>query len=197
MESASIPTTEIAGVAPAPLDVGQVGLAQSLGARARGRSWPGRDATRGDRRGYWLRRLLLTADVSALCVAFALQERLSGGFRLHHAALLGLSIPLWVLVGYTQRLYHLDGHRADYRAAEEVGAVLQMAMIASWSSLLLLNLLRVDGLTVWSVSLYWGLAVVLLLLCRSLVRSVARRRSWYPQRALVIGPYGEVAAIMR
>jgi exopolysaccharide biosynthesis polyprenyl glycosylphosphotransferase len=47
------------------------------------------------------------------------------------------------------------------------------------------------------VSLYWGLSVVLLLLCRSLVRSVARRRSWYPQRALVIGPYGEVAAIMR
>ena len=56
-----------------------------------------------------------------------------------------LSIPLWVLLAYLHRLYHLDSYRADYRAADELGPVLQMATVWSWMTLLALELVDANG----------------------------------------------------
>jgi exopolysaccharide biosynthesis polyprenyl glycosylphosphotransferase len=151
----------------------------------------------GDERGRYLRRMLVTADVAALCVAFAVMEAAVGTFRSADVPLLALSIPLWVLLAYGHRLYHLDSHRADYRAADEIGPVLQMATLWSWGALLGLSMIRPEQVSVPRVAVFWAITVVLLLGFRSGMRAFARRRIWYLQNALVIGPPAQAAAIVR
>ena len=141
-----------------------------------------------DQRGRLLRRLLLGADVAALCVAFAITESLFGAYRSVDILLLLVSIPLWVGLAYGHRLYHVDSHRADYRASDEIGPVLQMATFWSWSVLLALALLRPGDVPVGRIALFWVLTVVLLMAFRSGTRAFARRQIWFLQNALVIGP---------
>ncbi|HEY1276623.1 MAG TPA: sugar transferase [Thermoleophilaceae bacterium] len=150
-----------------------------------------------DQRGRILRRLLLAADLLALYCAFFAVELAFGQFRVIDFALLAASVPLWVLVGNGFRLYHLDSHRADYRASDELGQVFQMATIWSWGTLLVLWLVRPDDVAVPRVALFWGLTLVLLMIFRSLVRGFARRQPWYLQHALVVGPSSQAATIVR
>ena len=120
-----------------------------------------------------------------------------GTLRSADVLLLVLSIPLWVLLAYGHRLYHLDSHRADYRAADEIGPVLQMATLWSWSTLIALLVVRPDRLPVTQIALFWALTVGLLTAFRSMMRAFARSRPWYVQNALVIGPAAQTAAIIR
>jgi exopolysaccharide biosynthesis polyprenyl glycosylphosphotransferase len=147
-----------------------------------------------DHRARRLRRLLLCADATALCTAFLIQELMLGHFRGKGVVLLSLAIPLWVLVAHGHRLYHLDSHRADHGAAEELGPVLQVATL--WC-VLVLWLIGPHDVQVPGVALFWGLMVVLLMALRSGARGFARRRTWYLQDALVIGPAAQAQAILR
>ena len=89
----------------------------------------------GELRARMLRRLLLAGDIVALCAAFFLVQLSAGDLAPHNLALLVLSLPLWLLLAYGHRLYHLDSYRADYSAADEIGPVLQMATLWSWTVL--------------------------------------------------------------
>jgi exopolysaccharide biosynthesis polyprenyl glycosylphosphotransferase len=151
----------------------------------------------GDERGRRLRRLLLAADVGALCVAFAVTQAAVAKFASAEFLLLVLSIPLWVLLAYGHRLYHLDSYRADYRAADELGPVLQMATVWSWMTLLALDLVRPAGVNVGTVAVFWAFTVVLLTAFRCVARARARKQPWYVQEAAVIGPRDQVDAIVR
>jgi exopolysaccharide biosynthesis polyprenyl glycosylphosphotransferase len=150
-----------------------------------------------DQRGRLLRRLLLAADVVALGAALAVAESTLGQLRAVDLALLLLTLPLWVLGCHGHRLYHLESHRADYRAADEIGPILQMTAIWSWGTLLLTSIVNPQDGMVAKVALFWVLSVVLLMTLRSVVRTYARRRPWYRQRALVIGPHSQADAIVR
>jgi exopolysaccharide biosynthesis polyprenyl glycosylphosphotransferase len=151
----------------------------------------------GDERGRLLRRLLLTADLAALSGAFLATGVAFGTFQSLDVSLLVLSIPLWVLLAYGHRLYHFDGHRADYRASDEIGPVLQMATLWSWIVLLALSMFRPEHVEVPRVAVFWAVTVLLLLGFRSGMRAFARRRIWYRQNALVVGPPAQVAALVR
>jgi exopolysaccharide biosynthesis polyprenyl glycosylphosphotransferase len=150
-----------------------------------------------DQRGRLLRRLLLGADVVALCLAFLAGQSLSVVGAVEDLPLLILGIPLWITLAHAHRLYHLDSHRADYRAADEIGPVLQMATLWSWGTLLALSAMRPEHVPVPRVALFWLVTVVLLVALRSAARAYARRRVWYRQNALVVGPPGQAAAIVR
>ena len=153
----------------------------------------------GDERGRRLRRLLLAADVAALCAAFAGTQIVFWSFHSGeiHIPLLVLSIPLWVLLAQAHRLYHLDSFRADYKASDEIGPVVQMATVWSWVTLFVLPLVGSDNVPLVRVALFWALTVVLLTSFRSIVRAVARSRPWYMQNALVVGPAEQADAIVR
>ena len=151
----------------------------------------------GDERGRRLRRMLLLADVGALCTAFAGTQIAVGSLPSAGLPLLVLSIPLWVLLAYAHRLYHLDSYRADYRAADELGPVLQMATVWSWMTLLALQVVGSNGVPVGKVALFWALTLLLLMSFRSVARAFARNRPWYLQDALVVGPPDETEIIVR
>lgn len=152
----------------------------------------------GDERGYRLRRYLLVADVAALLLAFFTIELAFDALRSIDLPLLLLGIPWWVLLAYGHRLYHIDSHRADYRASDEIGPVLQMATLWSWTFLVGVSLFRsADDVRVIRVALFWALTVVLLMSFRSAVRAFGKRRVWYLQNALIIGPTTQATAIVR
>jgi exopolysaccharide biosynthesis polyprenyl glycosylphosphotransferase len=144
-----------------------------------------------------LRRLLLAGDIVALCAAFFLVQLSAGDLAPHNLALLILSLPLWLLLAYGHRLYHLDSYRADYSAADEIGPVLQMATLWSWTVLLALAVVKPDNVAVSKIALFWLLTMVLTLALRSAARSIARRRVWYLQNALIIGPEKQAIAILQ
>jgi exopolysaccharide biosynthesis polyprenyl glycosylphosphotransferase len=161
------------------------------GARARPVGRP------GDVRGRKLRRLLLGGDVVALCAAFLGTQLVFGALQIADLPLLLLSIPLWALLAYGHRLYHLDSYRADYGAADEIGSVLQMATLWSWSTLLALSALRPDHVSVSKVALFWALTLILLMVLRSATRAFARRQVWYLQNAVIVGPVDQATAILQ
>jgi exopolysaccharide biosynthesis polyprenyl glycosylphosphotransferase len=151
----------------------------------------------GELRARMLRRLLLAGDIVALCAAFFLVQLSAGDLAPHNLALLILSLPLWLLLAYGHRLYHLDSYRADYSAADEIGPVLQMATLWSWTVLLALAVVKPDNVAVSKIALFWLLTMVLTLALRSAARSIARRRVWYLQNALIIGPENQAIAILQ
>jgi exopolysaccharide biosynthesis polyprenyl glycosylphosphotransferase len=150
----------------------------------------------GDVRGRKLRRLLLGGDVVALCCAFLGTQLAFGQLSLWDLPLLLLSIPLWVLLAYGHRLYHLDSYRADYGAADEIGPLLQMATFWSWSILLALSAIRPDHVPVPKMALFWALTLILPLALRSATRAFARRQVWYLQNALIIGPVDQARTVL-
>ena len=108
----------------------------------------------------------------------------SGPWTFADLPLLLLSIPLWVLLAYGHRLYHLDSYRADYGAADEIGPVLQMATLWSWSMLLALSAVHPDHVPVSQMALFWALTLILPMALRSASRAFARRQVWYLQNAI-------------
>jgi len=150
-----------------------------------------------DQRGSVLRRLLLAADVSALCLAFLAVEVAFDTLHSLDIPLLVFGIPMWVLLAYAHRLYHLDSFRADYGVTDEIGPVLQMATLWSWGTLLALALIGSEQVPVPRIALLWALAVLLLTSFRSAVRAIGRRRPWYRQDALILGPSAQADAIAR
>jgi exopolysaccharide biosynthesis polyprenyl glycosylphosphotransferase len=151
----------------------------------------------GDVRGRKLRKLLLVGDVVALCTAFLGSQLVFGTLEPGDLPLLLLSIPVWILLAYGHRLYHLDSYRADYGAADEVGPVLQMATLWSWGMLLALSAVRPDHVPVPQVALFWALTLIVLMVLRSMVRAFARRQVWYLQNALIVGPADQATAILQ
>ena len=151
----------------------------------------------GDQRGRNLRKLLLAADVLGLASAFLGTEVLFGGVAIRDALLLLLSIPLWVVLAYGHRLYHLDSYRADHRVSDEIGPVLQMVTLWSWSTLLALSVLRGDHVPVSRVAVFWAATLVLLVLLRAAARAFAARQAWYVQNAVIVGPLAQASAIFQ
>lgn len=150
----------------------------------------------GDLRGRKLRRLLLAGDVIALCSAFLGTQLVFGAVTFGDLPLLLLSIPLWVLLAYGLRLYHLDSYRADYGAADEIGPVLQMATLWSWGTLLALSAVRPEHVPVSKMALFWVLALILPMALRSAIRAFAKRQVWYLQNALIIGPLDQATTLL-
>jgi hypothetical protein len=150
----------------------------------------------GDVRGRKLRRMLLAGDVIALCSAFLGTQLVFGALELGDLPLLLLSIPLWVLLAYGHRLYHLDSYRADYGAADEIGPVIQMATLWSWSMLLALSAVRPEHVPVSKAALFWVVALILPMALRSGIRAFGKRQVWYLQNALIIGPLDQATAVL-
>jgi exopolysaccharide biosynthesis polyprenyl glycosylphosphotransferase len=150
-----------------------------------------------DQRGRQLRRLLLAADVTALCMAFLVAESVFESLRVADIALLLLTLPLWVLLAYGHRLYHLDSHRADYSAADEIGPILQLATLWSWGAVIAFSAIQPEQLPVKRAVLFWALTLLALVVFRSLARAYARRQVWYLQNTLVIGNRTQSKTIVR
>lgn len=155
------------------------------------------------RRESTIRRLLVVTDALALTLAYAVIEVAGGlhggttGWILPDITLLGFGIPVWILLAHAHNLYHADSRKADHGWTEELAPILQLATVWSWIILLGISATGIRPVTLPKLALFWALIIVLLLALRSATRVVARRRPWYLQTALVVGPALEAAAVAR
>jgi exopolysaccharide biosynthesis polyprenyl glycosylphosphotransferase len=154
------------------------------------------------RRSARVRRLLVIADLAALVLAFSIVD----GYRLLVGApdeilvrdlpLLLAGVPFWICFAYAFGLYHMHSRRVDHGVADEVGPVLQMTTLWSWSLAIIAGPLGIREPDVSQLLVFWLAASTLLLGVRAGVRAWCRHRDWYRQRALVIGSGGQLADLV-
>lgn len=154
------------------------------------------------RRGWVIRRMLVTADITGLMAAFAATELL---FRNNDStmgigvgtetAIFLLTLPAWIIVAKLYGLYDRDEERATHSTADEVLSVFHLVTVVVWiyySVSWLFGLMRPDQA---KLSTFWLLSFLGLIAARSTARSIARRHPAYVQNVVVVGA-GDVGQLI-
>ena len=153
-----------------------------------------RDAA-APRRGWLMRRFLLTADVVALTVAFLLSVVALGGDRgplvgvdgLVLLPVLGAALVLWVVAAKLRGLYEGDEERTDHSTLDEVVAVFGIVSTSIWLVFALAWLVPPLTPDPTSLVLFWALAVTLVPTGRAVARGYCRQNISYLQNTVIVG----------
>jgi exopolysaccharide biosynthesis polyprenyl glycosylphosphotransferase len=147
------------------------------------------------RRRWVVRRSLIAADLIGLSAAFALLEVVVGpgdgvGDRIPfdgEAILFAASLPIWVAAAQAMGLYRKDEERPEHTTVDDLVGVFQLVTMVVW-------LIFVGSYVTGAVSpdlgkstTFWALAIVSVVVARSMARMVARRSPEYVQNALIVG----------
>jgi exopolysaccharide biosynthesis polyprenyl glycosylphosphotransferase len=154
------------------------------------------------RRGWIVRRALLTADTLGLVGAFLAAEwlaRVGGAAGSLDATgemlAFVVTLPVWILVAKLHGLYERDEERLDHSTTGDFSAVFHMVTLCTW---LVAVGSRVTGLfapTAAKLVVFWALAIGFVTLGRMCARAVSRRRPAYLQNTIVVGA-GEVGQLV-
>jgi exopolysaccharide biosynthesis polyprenyl glycosylphosphotransferase len=157
-----------------------------------------RSGEKSRRRGWLVRRMLLSADVAALALAVLLAEgvyRTGGQQVLRETVLLLATLPAWVLVANLYGLYDRDEERTGHSTADELAGVFNLVTAGSWLLLVFGHLSGLASPNLFRMVLFWALAIVLLVFARGLARSLCRRSALYLQNAVIVGA-GDVGQLV-
>jgi exopolysaccharide biosynthesis polyprenyl glycosylphosphotransferase len=150
-------------------------------------------------RGRLVPRSLLIADLVGLTLAYAATTLLWG----EHGALgstrefivFVLTLPGWVLVAKLHGLYHRDEERVDHSTTDDIVGVFHLVTIGVW---VLFVATRVSGRSdpgIYSLIVFWALAVCIVPVARMIAREVFRRTGAYQQNTLIVGA-GDVGQLI-
>lgn len=151
------------------------------------------------RRGWLIRRALLAADLFGLSLAFVISEVLLGpGSGFGAGGEYGLfiaTLPLWVLAAKLYGLYDHDEERTDHSTADDLVGVFNLVTVGSFlfSRGALLAGVATPSLT--RITLFWGLAICFVSLCRALARAYCRGHIAYLQNTVIVGA-GDVGQLV-
>jgi exopolysaccharide biosynthesis polyprenyl glycosylphosphotransferase len=150
------------------------------------------------RRGWLMRRMLLTADVIGLMLALALAELTHGhggrDVRTEFFIFAG-SVPLWVVAAKTYGLYDRDEERTDHSGADEFSGVFHMITVCTWVFFAGTYLTGIGHPTVPKLVTFWAAAITFVVTGRAVARAVCRRRINYLQNTVIVGS-GEVGQLV-
>jgi|tagenome__1003787_1003787.scaffolds.fasta_scaffold20925909_2 exopolysaccharide biosynthesis polyprenyl glycosylphosphotransferase len=151
------------------------------------------------RRGWLIRRALLSADLIGLLVAFALAQSLYGTAGGTAAATLGrigshaeyltfiASLPLWVLLAKAYRLYANDEERTDHSTIDEVIGIFHLVTVGTFAVLALSWVTGLASPQFAKIFVFWLCAIAFVSVGRAGARTVCRRRASYLQNAVIVG----------
>jgi exopolysaccharide biosynthesis polyprenyl glycosylphosphotransferase len=154
-----------------------------------------RRKTDARRRGHMVRRALLTADLVGLGLAFLVLETVIGPGNdtqnrvpLDGEALLFVaSLPLWVILARALGLYDRDEERPEHMTADDLTGVFQLVTAGVWLIFVGTYLTRLAQPDFGKWVIFWAAAVALVPASRSVARAIARRKSAYIQKVVIIG----------
>ena len=172
--------------------IGQtVGIGRAFAAP---RAWP---------RGWLIRRALLAADVVGLLLAFSLTEAVFGGVT-HgqtfstrgEVGLFLLTLPVWILLAKLYGLYDRDECRTDHRTVDDLAGVFHLTTVGTWFVVAGLRVPNIAHPYLVRVTVFWALAIVGIVVTRTVARAVCRRHESYIQNTIVVGtgPEGQLIA---
>lgn len=159
------------------------------------------------RRGWLIRRALLAADLSGLLAAFVLAQVVFGpaasaataattssldriGPQEEYLIFLA-TLPLWILLARSYRLYANDEERADHATGDEVVGIFHLVTVGTFGVLLASWLTGAASPQFSKIALFWLLAIGLVSVSRAGARAICRRQAAYLQHAVIVG-CGEV-----
>jgi exopolysaccharide biosynthesis polyprenyl glycosylphosphotransferase len=145
-------------------------------------------------RGWLMRRMLLIADLTGLCVAFALAELIFGGraqsdavSNFAEALLFFIVLPLWVVAAKLYGLYDRDEERADHSTADDVLGVFHLVTVGTWLAYLGAHFAQLAHPQLPKLASFWLLAIVAVPSGRALARSRCRHSIHYLQNTIIVG----------
>jgi len=142
-----------------------------------------------------VRRMLVSADLLGLALAFSLLQVLIGPggdtenrVALDGEALLFLAgLPVWVILAQVLGLYDRDEERPEHTTADDLAGVFQLVTVCVWLFFVAAYLTGFAAPDLGKWVIFWALAVGLVALSRSLARTLARRKPAYTQNVVIVG----------
>jgi exopolysaccharide biosynthesis polyprenyl glycosylphosphotransferase len=145
-------------------------------------------------RGWFVRRLLLAADVLALTAAFLLAEIVFGPGGLlgslafaTELAIFLVTIPLWVVVIKLYGLYERDDYDVDHSTLSDLSRVVNLVTFAVWFAFVASRALEVGELRAKPLAVFWITAIAAIIASRTAARAFAHRRTSYIQNTIIVG----------
>jgi exopolysaccharide biosynthesis polyprenyl glycosylphosphotransferase len=145
------------------------------------------------RRGWLVRRVLLTADVLGLLTSFALSELVventsSGRLNLPAETIaFAITLPGWVFIARLYGLYSQDDQRTNHATTDEVASVFNMVTVCTWMFFACSWVTGVAHPQTSKLLLFWVFAAILVPLMRTTGRGIARRRPAFVQNTVIVG----------
>ena len=146
------------------------------------------------RRGWLIRRALLTADVIGLTAAFLISmlaygqngpaDRVS---TVRELLFFAAALPLWIVLTKLYGLYERDEERTDHSTVDDVVGVFHLVTVGTWI-LYLAGL--ATGLTnppIERLIVFWVAAVAAITAARAVARTSCHRSPAYLQNTIIVG----------
>jgi exopolysaccharide biosynthesis polyprenyl glycosylphosphotransferase len=146
-------------------------------------------------RGWLLHRLLLTADVVGLTLAFWIAQQLFvPGPNTPYAVspllqwvVFLASLPIWVAIAQLSGLYGRDGQRADHSTVDDFVGIFSVITIGAWLYSAIVWVSHAVKPNPPRLLTFWLLAICFVVLARATARAVARRSPMFTQNAVIVG----------
>ena len=150
------------------------------------------------RRGGFVRRVLVTADLCALLAAFLASGLLSGDAGLGADELLVFvaALPAWLAAAASIGLYDRNRDHADHSTGDELVELVQAVSVGVCCVVAVAALAGAPA-PPSALSLYWALAVCFLAVGRALARAWCRRHPAFVERTLLVGSGPSASAVAR
>jgi exopolysaccharide biosynthesis polyprenyl glycosylphosphotransferase len=142
-------------------------------------------------RGWLTRRALATADVLGLTAAFVISAVLVHTPATNlpgELSIFLLSTPVWLLLARLFDLYDKDENHVDHTTIDDIGPLFNLVTLGTWLTTIFLfvtDLLQEGRIVrlIW----FWGFGILLMILARGAIRSIARRQSAFVQNTIIVG----------
>jgi exopolysaccharide biosynthesis polyprenyl glycosylphosphotransferase len=143
-----------------------------------------------------VRATLVSADLLALAVAFAVTQALwieFGPAANDHRGLVSelllffVMLPVWPMVAALYGLYRRDDERTDHSTADELVTVFHLLTVGTWLFLLAAVVTHWAHPDPVKLCIFWAVALALLSLGRVTARAFCRRRLAFVQNTVVVG----------
>lgn len=155
--------------------------------------------SRLERRAWLVPRSLVAADLLGLSLAYLLTTLSwgeKGAFGSVHEILVFLAtLPCWAIVAKLQGLYRSDQEQADHSTADDVVGVFHLVTIGVWILLVATRLGGRPNPSIYALITFWGLAICILPVTRTIARRACKRAQAYEQNTLIVGA-GEVGQLI-
>jgi exopolysaccharide biosynthesis polyprenyl glycosylphosphotransferase len=151
------------------------------------------------RRGWIVRRALVSADLVGLVAAYVVAElffpvQMNSAGSLSQLAeflILAAALPAWVVAAKLYGLYDQDEERADHSSADDFARVFHLVTVCAWLLYAVSLLTELFNPQFGKIFVFWLLAIIGITLLRVAARACCRRSVHYLQNTIIVGA-GEV-----